>query len=260
MSAPSGQSPRASSSSERNNSNTNSNNRNNRSNSTKNSSSSSSNDRSRVPRGDSPTVRLSKALSWLLRHNAEAQGITIRADGYVKIKDVLSHPKFKGYTLVDILTVVDTNDKKRFQILEDDHGNKEYIRAVQGHSMSKIADLGYEEITDATQVPLVVHGTMFSKWPLISEQGLSKMNRNHIHMAVGLPGEAGVISGMRVRCNLYIHINTARALQDGIKFYRTSNNVILSDGKDGDGIIPPLYFSQVIKSTGEVVFPKPAAP
>ncbi|KAF9186890.1 tRNA 2'-phosphotransferase 1 [Haplosporangium sp. Z 11] len=214
MSAPSGQSPRASSSSERNNSNTNSNNRNNRSNSTKNSSSSSSNDRSRVPRGDSPTVRLSKALSWLLRHNAEAQGITIRADGYVKIKDVLSHPKFKGYTLVDILTVVDTNDKKRFQILEDDHGNKEYIRAVQGHSMSKIADLGYEEITDATQVPLVVHGTMFSKWPLIN----------------------------------------------GIKFYRTSNNVILSDGKDGDGIIPPLYFSQVIKSTGEVVFPKPAAP
>ncbi|KAG0264831.1 hypothetical protein BG011_005954 [Mortierella polycephala] len=257
MSAPSQQSPGVSSSSGSNKDNTNNSSRGNRSNNTKISSSSSS--RSRGPRGDSPTVRLSKALSWLLRHNAEAQGITIRADGYIKIEDVLSHPKFKGYTLADILTVVNTNDKKRFQVLEDDHGNAEYIRAVQGHSMGKVTDIGYEEITDATQLPLVIHGTMFSKWSLIGEQGLSKMNRNHIHMAVGLPGEDGVISGMRMRCNLYIHIDSAKALQDGIKFYKASNNVILSDGKGGDGIIPPLYFSQVVKSTGEVIFPKPAA-
>lgn len=46
----------------------------------------------------------------------------------------------------------------------------------------------------------------------IGQQGLSKMNRNHIHMAHGLPGEDGVISGMRQRCDLYIHIDTAKAL------------------------------------------------
>ncbi|KAF9154260.1 tRNA 2'-phosphotransferase 1 [Linnemannia schmuckeri] len=219
----------------------------------------SNNNRNRGPRGDSPAVRLSKALSWLLRHNAVSQGIAIRPDGYVKITAVLGHPKFKDFTLDDIIKVVDTNEKKRFEILENAEGQKEYIRAVQGHSIAAVAELGFEEITDIAQIPTAVHGTMFSKWRFIGDQGLSKMNRNHIHMAHGLPGEGGVISGMRQRCDLYIHIDTAKALRDGIKFYRSTNNVILSDGKNGDGFIPPAYFSRVIRSTGEVIYPKPAA-
>ncbi|KAG0205205.1 hypothetical protein BGX28_003142 [Mortierella sp. GBA30] len=215
----------------------------------------------RAPRTDSPKVRLSKALSWLLRHNAESQGIAIRSDGYVKIKDVLAHPKFKNFTLDDILEVVETDDKKRFQILEDANGHKEYIRAVQGHSIDKVADPGCEEITDASQLPTVIHGTTVSKWPLIAaEKGLSRMNRNHIHMAVGLLGEDGVISGMRHNCSLYIHIDAASAMKDGIKFYRSANNVVLSDGKDGDGVIPARYFSQVVTSKNEIIFPKPTSP
>lgn len=51
----------------------------------------------------------------------------------------------------------------------------------------------------------------------IGQYGLSKMNRNHIHMAHGLPGENGVISGMRQRCDLYIHIDTAKALGGNIQ-------------------------------------------
>lgn len=98
-----------------------------------------SNNRNRGPRGDSPTVRLSKALSWLLRHNAVSQGIAIRPDGYVKITAVLGHPKFKDFTLDDIIKVVDTNEKKRFEILEDAEGQKEYIRAVQGHSIAAVS-------------------------------------------------------------------------------------------------------------------------
>ncbi|KAF9290355.1 tRNA 2'-phosphotransferase 1 [Mortierella alpina] len=214
------------------------------------------NNRNRAPRTVSPKVRLSKALSWLLRHNAESQGVAIRPDGYVKLKDVLNHSKFKGFTLDDILEVVDTCDKKRFQILEDANGNKEYIRAVQGHSMDQVAELGLEEITDASQLPIVIHGTMLSKWPLIAEKGLSKMNRNHIHMAVGLPGADGVISGMRNSCNLHIHIDTALAIKDGIKFYKSTNSVILSDGKGGDGFIPPRYFAKVVKSNNEIIFPR----
>jgi len=55
--------------------------------------------------------------------------------------------------------------------------------------------------------------SLFIYFISIGAQGLSKMNRNHIHMAVGLPGENGVISGMRNKCNLYIHIDTAKALK-----------------------------------------------
>ncbi|KAI7825399.1 putative tRNA 2'-phosphotransferase [Gamsiella multidivaricata] len=212
--------------------------------------------RNRAPRTDSRIVRLSKSLAWLLRHNAQSQGIAIRPDGYVKVVDILGHPRFKGYTLEEVVEVVDMNEKKRFQFLgtENGDGKKEYIRAVQGHSI--VADLGLEDITDASQVPIVVHGTMLSKWPLISAQGLSRMGRNHIHMAAGLLGEHGVISGMRSQSSLYIYIDTAKALRDGVKFYRSPNNVILSDGKDGDGIIAPEYFVRVVKSSGEVIYPK----
>jgi len=127
---------------------------------------------------------------------------------------------------------------------------------------------------------------------VIAEKGLSKMNRNHIHMAVGLPGADEVISGMRQSCNLYIHINTALAIKgklarfkharafedqcptgvrmthwelmfaydcdlviEGIKFYKSTNSVILSDGKGGDGFIPPRYFAKVVKSNNEIIFP-----
>ncbi|KAF9956542.1 hypothetical protein BGZ65_002623, partial [Modicella reniformis] len=168
--------------------------------------------RIRGPRDDSPQVRLSKALSWLLRHNAESQRVVIRSDGYVKVVDVLKHPKFKGFTLEDVQAVVTNNDKKRFQISEEGNGVI-WIRAVQGHSIGTIAALGYEEITDSTQVAIAVHGTMFSKWHLIKVTGLSKMNRNHIHMAIGLPGDEGVVSGMRNAANLYIYVDTAKALQ-----------------------------------------------
>ena len=39
---------------------------------------------------DSPDVRVSKSLSWLLRHGAEKAGLNIRQDGYAKVSDVVS--------------------------------------------------------------------------------------------------------------------------------------------------------------------------
>ncbi|KAG0031199.1 hypothetical protein BGZ81_001625 [Podila clonocystis] len=216
------------------------------------------------PGSDSPIVQLSKALSWLLRHNAESQGIAIRPDGYCLLSDVMAHSKFKKFTKADVMDVVETNDKKRFEVMEevveDKNGvvvTKTFIRAVQGHSIKAVEDLGLEPLTDPAQIPTVVHGTVFSKWNLIREHGLSKMSRNHIHMAAGLLGESGVISGMRKSCNLYIYIDTAKAIQDGIKFSRTSNSVILSDGLNGDGIIPARYFLKVVKSSGEQIYPTP---
>ncbi|KAF9328047.1 hypothetical protein BG006_008733 [Podila minutissima] len=215
------------------------------------------------PGSDSPTVQLSKALSWLLRHNAESQGIAIRPDGYCLLSDVMAHSKFKKFTVADVMDVVETNDKKRFEVMEEVMEDKEgvvtktYIRAVQGHSIKAVEDLGLEALTNLAQIPTVIHGTVFSKWNLICQHGLSKMNRNHIHMASGLLGESGVISGMRKSCNLYIYIDTVKAIQDGIKFFRTSNSVILSDGKNGDGIIPAQYFLKVVKSSGEQIYPTP---
>ena len=38
---------------------------------------------------DSPEVRISKTLSWLLRHGAQSDGLKMRTDGYVKVDDLV---------------------------------------------------------------------------------------------------------------------------------------------------------------------------
>ena len=38
---------------------------------------------------DSPDVRISKTLSWLLRHGAQHEGLKMRKDGYVKVDDLV---------------------------------------------------------------------------------------------------------------------------------------------------------------------------
>uniref|UniRef100_A0A3B4ZQG0 tRNA phosphotransferase 1 n=1 Tax=Stegastes partitus TaxID=144197 RepID=A0A3B4ZQG0_9TELE len=57
-----------------------------------------------------------------------------------------------------------------------------------------------------------VHGSYLRNWSAIQQQGLSRMKRTHIHLASGLPGEDGVISGMRKDCDLAVFIDVPRAL------------------------------------------------
>ena len=43
--------------------------------------------------------------------------------------------------------------------------------------------------------------------------------RNHIHMAVGLPGDEGVVSGMRNQSSVHVYVNVAAVLRAGIPLY-----------------------------------------
>lgn len=91
-----------------------------------------------------------------------------------------------------------------------------------------------------------VHGTYLSRWSSIRQQGLSRMERTHIHLAPGLPGAQGVISGMRGNCDLAIFINVPKALTDGVQFFWSENGVLLTPG-DAEGKLLPKYFSQAIQ-------------
>lgn len=42
---------------------------------------------------DDPRTRLSKSLSYVLRHGAEKEGIPIRPDGFVLVNDLVSGPR-----------------------------------------------------------------------------------------------------------------------------------------------------------------------
>eukprot|EP00124_Ichthyophonus_hoferi_P003064 Ihof_evm5s243 gene=Ihof_evmTU5s243 len=196
------------------------------------------------PRDPMPRdVQLSRKLSKTLRHKAAEQNIPMRSDGYVLVSTLLGHREYKGFTLEEIKEVVANSDKQRYCLAEED--GQLWIRANQGHSVK--VDVAMTPIQSANEVPIAVHGTYKRYWPMIREKGLSVMNRNHIHLAPGLPKHDGVISGMRASSELYIYINMKLALDDGMPFYRSANNVILTPGFNG--FIPVKYFSQVLTAT-----------
>lgn len=100
----------------------------------------------------------------------------------------------------------------------------------------------------------VIHGTYYKNWNNIKKIGLSHMNRLHIHFARGLPHDDRIISGIRKSAQIYIYVDLKRALNDGIPFYKSSNDVILSTG-NAEGIIENKYFLKVIDSkTGNLIY------
>lgn len=46
-------------------------------------------------------------------------------------------------------------------------------------------------------MPMAVHGTYMKNWASILATGLNSGSRQHIHLAIGRPGDGTVISGAR---------------------------------------------------------------
>ena len=200
-------------------------------------------------------VKLSKSLSWLLRHNLnliyplldnENDIETAKSTGFVDCGAILKHPRFQSYNIQQIKEVCNLNDKQRFSIRQHtDNPNKFQIRANQGHTIKSV-NVELRRIQSANELNHdVIHGTFRKNWQLIIKSGgLNRMKRNHIHFAKGLPGDSGVISGMRQNTEVRIYIDVEKAIEDGFEFFESTNGVILCPG-DKEGTLPTKYFQKV---------------
>jgi len=218
-------------------------------------------------RGKTGGRRLSHTLSWVLRHSAPSIGIKISPDGYVRLDDLLSseHPRLssKSWTEENVRRVVAENDKQRFRLERRTVGEIDdvlCIRANQGHSIPSIVceDL-LDPITpeNLKKIETIVHGTYWDPWQTsIKHVGLSRMKRNHIHFATGLPRDGKrVISGMRSTCQIYVFVDGKKCATDGVAFFQSDNGVILTPGATPDGILPMEYIYQVVEAkTGKILF------
>jgi 2'-phosphotransferase len=88
-----------------------------------------------------------------------------------------------------------------------------------------------------------VHGTTAKAVNLIMQNGLSRMSRSHIHFAASNKA----ISGFRTSSEFLIHIDMAKAMADGIQFYKSTNGVILTPG-DSDGKLDPKYITHIVQN------------
>lgn len=163
----------------------------------------------------------SKFLSFVLRHEPQAIGLTLDREGWAEIAALIDGAKQSGRALDEALIrdVVASSDKKRFAISAD--GLR--IRAAQGHSTQSVA------ITYAEKVPpeFLYHGTATRFLESILKEGLKPGERQHVHLSEDVQTATAV--GQRYGKPVVLKIEALRMHQQGFKFYQAENGVWLAN-------------------------------
>ena len=119
-------------------------------------------------------TRISKRLSYVLRHRPDSIGLTLGDDGWIGIDALLAGLAAHGTDLSRdrLARIVAANDKQRFTIDGD------RIRANQGHSVP--VDLALPPVTPPE---VLYHGTATRHLGAIFHEGLRKGSRHHVHLS-----------------------------------------------------------------------------
>ncbi|KAI4165337.1 MAG: hypothetical protein LQ342_001205 [Letrouitia transgressa] len=168
-------------------------------------------------RGGPPSreEKISKAMSYVLRHAAEREKIKMDEKGYVNVGDLLSWHRLSSLnvTFPELQQIVAADTKQRFALIPSSSSPTDaeqqslstppsaannpahyLIRASQGHSL-RLASANLLTPLDPLSAACprsVVHGTRLETWPTILKSGgLKRMSRAHVHFATGLPRRDG---------------------------------------------------------------------
>jgi len=190
--------------------------------------------------------RLSRKLTKLLRHDAANVGLAVRADGFVSVGAIQARLAAEGIDMDDnqLRRIVFADAKERYALHVDD-GGENWVRANQGHTMTCVKlEAVSTRLPPGPDTPFKrsYHGTSQAAWASIRTTGLSRMNRNAIQMAIGRPGDPSVkvTSGMRADCECVLEIDLVAAMEEGIEFFLSANQVIVCEGP-----IPPKFLRLV---------------
>ncbi len=175
-------------------------------------------------------VRVSKRLSFVLRHRPDSVGLTLDPAGWADVDALLAALAAHGLPLTrtDLDRVVAANDKRRFAY----DGTGRRIRASQGHSVP--VALGY-----AAEPPpaVLLHGTPVRNLPAILAEGLRPGRRHAVHLSSD-EATARAVGGRRGRAAV-LRVDAAGLAAAGAVFTRSANGVWLVDA------VPPAYLTVV---------------
>ncbi|MCW2636168.1 MAG: putative 2-phosphotransferase [Blastococcus sp.] len=173
-------------------------------------------------------VRVSKRLSYVLRHQPASIGLTLDDAGWVDVETLLSALAAHGPGLsrAELEHVVATNDKRRFAF--DETGAR--IRATQGHS--RPVELGYQPQTPPDEL---FHGTVERFVPSILADGLRAGRRHAVHLSSDVATARAV--GGRRGSPVVLRVDAAAMAAQGFSFTCATNGVWLVDA------VPPEYLT-----------------
>jgi len=175
--------------------------------------------------------KISKFLSYVLRHHPQKFGIQLDSQGYANLAQILSlfNGKFKDHviTKTTLEELIIKSDKKRFEIM----GNK--IRATYGHSLEKKIIFPRAKMLP----PYLYHGTTLLAAQKILNEGLKPKGRQYVHLSKEI-SMAIKVGKRRTSHPIVLIIDCEKARKLGITFF-ISGDLYLSE------YIPPECISKL---------------
>lgn len=179
---------------------------------------------------------VSRLLSAALRHKPNILGLELDKNGWVTIGRLLDQLEVYGHECdyEELLKIVETNGKKRFEIKKTDgnNGYDDLIRACQGHSVKVDLQLKREKPPS-----FLYHGSVRDSIDKIMVTGMKKMSRHAIHLSVDT--ETAIQVGSRRGKPILLKISAGVMHMDGFKFYQSTNGVWLTED------VPAKYIKEL---------------
>lgn len=162
-------------------------------------------------------TRVSRRLSWLLRHGAGEVGLPMDAAGWAPVPAVLAELRIDRPTLEE---TVRRNTKRRLQL------EGERVRCCQGHSLD-----GMPVTLDGLEATWrlfegagpVWHGSYLRAAEGIAAEGLRPAARTHVHLAPTLDS----VVGKRASVHFFVGVDPAAVRAAGVEVFEAPNGVVL---------------------------------
>lgn len=176
-------------------------------------------------------VKLGRFLSLVLRHNPSVIGISLDENGWALVEELLEGMQKTGKKLTreQLERIVKENNKKRYSFNED-HTK---IRANQGHSITVDVELKKMKPPSA-----LYHGTASRFLLSIQQQGITRQNRQYVHLSSDV--ETAFRVGSRHGFPVVLEIQAQKMQAEGYSFYLSENQVWLTE-------IVPFRYVKVIE-------------
>ena len=171
-------------------------------------------------------IKVSKFLSFVLRHKPEAINLILDNEGWASIAELIEKAK-PQITLTPklIKQVVLKNDKKRFAL----SGDGQCIRANQGHSIQVNLQL-----SPVKPPALLYHGTATRFLESIKQGGLKSKQRHHVHLSSNF--KTAIAVGKRYGKPVVLEVASGKMYQQGFQFFLSNNAVWLTEHVPADFI------------------------
>lgn len=165
--------------------------------------------------------KLSKEVSYALRHAPGQYGLELDSEGWVDVELLLEalhkNEFWKSISMKDLEEMIRASDKKRHEICNG------RIRAFYGHSTP-------EKIQKKLMEPpeILYHGTARRSISSILKQGLLPQGRQYVHLSEDM--EMAECVGKRYDHEpCILEVAAGKAWRNGVAFYYGNESVWLAD-------------------------------